>query len=77
LIEEMRHISDIWLDGRKEKGYSLGWFKESYLQLAPIALLRDSEGKVIAFATMAPAYDHGQTVSIDLMRHLPDTPNGT
>ncbi|MBP1309398.1 bifunctional lysylphosphatidylglycerol flippase/synthetase MprF [Paenibacillus sp. 1182] len=77
LIEEMRHVSNIWLDGRKEKGYSLGWFKESYLQLAPIALLKDSEGKVIAFATMAPAYDHGQTVSIDLMRHLPDTPNGT
>lgn len=77
LIEELRKISDVWLGSRKEKGFSLGWFDEAYLQRSPLALLRDPEGRTVAFATLAPAYDDGQTISVDLMRHLPDTPNGT
>ncbi|MGN7762227.1 bifunctional lysylphosphatidylglycerol flippase/synthetase MprF [Paenibacillus sp. 22594] len=77
LLDELRRISEEWLNGRKEKGYSLGWFKPSYLQLAPIALLRTEEGAVLAFASIAPGYDGGTTVSIDLMRHLKKTPNGT
>lgn len=77
LLRELRSISDEWLNGRTEKGYSLGWFKEAYLQLAPIALLRSSEGAVLAFASIAPGYDERLTVSIDLMRHRKVTPNGT
>ncbi|WP_379156789.1 bifunctional lysylphosphatidylglycerol flippase/synthetase MprF [Paenibacillus sp. sgz5001063] len=77
LLTELRQISEEWLDGRKEKGYSLGWFKPSYLQLAPIALLRGKEGEVLAFASIAPGYDGGYTLSVDLMRHLKKTPNGT
>ncbi|MNI42074.1 Phosphatidylglycerol lysyltransferase [compost metagenome] len=30
-----------------------------------------------AFASVAPGYDGGSTVSIDLMRHRKNTPNGT
>ncbi|RKP58207.1 bifunctional lysylphosphatidylglycerol flippase/synthetase MprF [Cohnella endophytica] len=77
LMETLRHISRMWLKGKKEKGFSLGWFDEDYLQTSPIAHLVDPEGKVIAFASLAPGYDNGATLSIDLMRHLPDTPNGT
>ncbi len=77
LIEELRRISDTWLGSRKEKGFSLGWFEEAYIQRSPLALLRDPEGHTVAFATLAPAYDDGKTISVDLMRHLPDTPNGT
>ncbi|GGO09676.1 bifunctional lysylphosphatidylglycerol flippase/synthetase MprF [Saccharibacillus kuerlensis] len=77
LLEELRRISDIWIGDRREKGFSLGWFDEAYLQRSPIALLRDPEGRIVAFATLAPAYDGGKTISVDLMRHLPDTPNGT
>ncbi|NGM82152.1 bifunctional lysylphosphatidylglycerol flippase/synthetase MprF [Paenibacillus sp. 7124] len=77
LLQELRSISDEWLRGRAEKGYSLGWFDESYLQLAPLALLRNAEGAVIAFASLAPGYDGGVTVSIDLMRHRLKSPNGT
>ncbi|MDO3410958.1 bifunctional lysylphosphatidylglycerol flippase/synthetase MprF [Saccharibacillus sp. CPCC 101409] len=76
LLAELRGISDIWLGDRKEKGFSLGWFNERYLQRSQIALLKDPEGRTIAFATLAPAYDE-RTVSVDLMRYLPDTPNGT
>lgn len=77
LLEELRAISDVWLGDRKEKGFSLGFFNEAYLQRSPLALLKDPEGRVVAFATLAPAYDGGRTISVDLMRHLPDTPNGT
>ncbi|MCE3203830.1 bifunctional lysylphosphatidylglycerol flippase/synthetase MprF [Paenibacillus sonchi] len=77
LLDELRRISEEWLNGRSEKGYSLGWFKPAYLQLAQIALLRSKEGDVLAFASMAPGYDRGETASIDLMRHRRNTPNGT
>lgn len=77
LIEELRGISATWLGERKEKGFSLGWFDEAYIQRSPLALLRSPEGRIVAFATLAPAYDGGRTISVDLMRHLPDTPNGT
>ncbi|WP_348773196.1 bifunctional lysylphosphatidylglycerol flippase/synthetase MprF [Paenibacillus pabuli] len=77
LLSELRLISDEWLGDRKEKTYSLGWFDEAHLQRFPIALLRDAEGKILAFATLAPDYDHNRVISIDLMRHLNETPNGT
>jgi phosphatidylglycerol lysyltransferase len=77
LINQLRDISDLWLAGRREKGFSLGRFEQSYLQLAPIAILRNSEGVILAFSTFCPSYDGGNVLSIDLMRHLPDTPNGT
>lgn len=77
LLQELRLLSEEWLAGRKEKGYSLGWFSEPYLQLAPLALLRGADGHLLAFASMAPGYDGQKTVSVDLMRHRKDTPNGT
>ncbi|WP_337913909.1 bifunctional lysylphosphatidylglycerol flippase/synthetase MprF [Cohnella zeiphila] len=77
LIETLGRISAAWLKKRHEKGFSLGWFDKPYLQLAPIATLTDGAGNIIAFATLAPGYDEGTTISVDLMRHLPDTPNGT
>ncbi|WP_442032751.1 phosphatidylglycerol lysyltransferase domain-containing protein [Paenibacillus sp. 2KB_22] len=49
----------------------------SFLQRFPIAMLRDAEGKILAFATLAPGYDHNRLISIDLMRQLNETPNGT
>ncbi|WP_313641828.1 bifunctional lysylphosphatidylglycerol flippase/synthetase MprF [Paenibacillus sp.] len=77
LLRELRSVSDEWLNGRTEKGYSLGWFNGAYLQLAPIALLRNAKGTILAFASIAHGYDQGVTLSIDLMRHRKDVPNGT
>jgi len=76
-LERLRRISNEWLKGRREKGFSLGWFASAYLQEAPIAVLLTPEGREIAFASLAPSYDDRRTMSIDLMRHLADTPNGT
>lgn len=77
LLRELRSVSNEWLNGRTEKGYSLGWFNEAYLQLAPIVLLRNAQGTILAFASIAHGYDQGMTLSIDLMRHRKNVPNGT
>ncbi|UYO05376.1 bifunctional lysylphosphatidylglycerol flippase/synthetase MprF [Paenibacillus sp. PSB04] len=77
LLRELRAVSDDWMHGRREKGFSLGWFDEGYLQEAPIAVLRETGGSIFAFASLAPAYDGGRTISIDLMRHRSQVPNGT
>lgn len=77
LMLQLKNISDHWLGGRTEKGFSLGFFDESYLSHSAIGLVRNQEGEIIAFASLMPVYDGHQTFSVDLMRFLPETPNGT
>ncbi|WP_397536879.1 bifunctional lysylphosphatidylglycerol flippase/synthetase MprF [Rummeliibacillus pycnus] len=76
ILNQLRSISDEWLDNRKEKGFSLGYFKEDYLQFTPLAVLRDNNFEIVAFANLIPLYDEECTVTIDLMRskkgELPD-----
>ena len=77
MVSEVRLISDIWLGKRKEKGFSLGFFNEYYIQSAPVAVLKNNSDKIIAFATIMPAYDE-ISLSVDLMRFDHDAcPNGT
>lgn len=76
MIDELRMISDVWLDERSEKGYSMGFFDEGYLNKAPIAIVRDGEGTIKAFATIMKGYDNKETIAIDLMRYLKGTPHG-
>lgn len=75
-LAELKAVSDSWLDGRKEKGFSLGWFDAEYMQRAPVAAVRSPEGRIMAFATFMPCYDNGITASIDLMRFAPDAGKG-
>lgn len=74
---ELKEISNGWLKGRKEKGFSLGYFDEEYLNKAPVAVIKDIEDKTIAFATLMPKYDNNKSMAIDLMRFREDAPNGT
>ncbi|MBC2005161.1 bifunctional lysylphosphatidylglycerol flippase/synthetase MprF [Listeria booriae] len=74
-IQRLRDISDDWLDGRTEKGFSLGFFDVYYLEQAPVAIAKDAEGEIIAFASMMPCYNDEMT-SIDLMRYGKDAPSG-
>ncbi|MHC0036374.1 bifunctional lysylphosphatidylglycerol flippase/synthetase MprF [Pseudoneobacillus sp. C159] len=76
-MAELKTISDHWLGGRKEKGFSLGFFDPAYLSRAPIAMVRDRKGRAIAFASLMPMYDGHETFSVDLMRFVPAAPNGT
>ena len=77
LLEELKGISNEWLQGRKEKGFSLGFFDETYLNKAPIAIVRDENRRILGFMSILHVYDDHQTISVDLMRVRPDAPSGT
>lgn len=76
LFDEIKAVSDEWLDGRSEKGFSIGFFKKDYLNMEPICVVRDSEGFVKGFANFMPMYDNHTTLSIDLMRFSNEACNG-
>ncbi|MFJ5765357.1 bifunctional lysylphosphatidylglycerol flippase/synthetase MprF [Lysinibacillus sp. NPDC093210] len=76
VMNELEEVSSKWLQGRAEKGFSLGFFDENYLSKSNIAVLRGAEG-VIGFASLMPMYDNGERISVDLMRFKPGAPSGT
>ncbi len=77
LMQELKRVSDQWLGEKNtsEKGFSLGRFQADYLRRFPIALIRH-HGRLIAFANIWKAADKSE-LSVDLMRHTNDAPNGT
>jgi phosphatidylglycerol lysyltransferase len=75
LMTELKQVSDDWLGSRKEKGFSLGFFSEEYLQRAQIAVAKDQEGGIIAFANIMPTYTK-EVGTIDLMRYSKKAPSG-
>ena len=74
-MAELKNISDEWLGNRKEKGFSLGFFSEDYLQRGPIAIAIDKNNKLVAFANIMPTYTKEEG-TIDLMRYSNDAPSG-
>ena len=74
---DLKAVSDAWLRGHAgaEKGFSMGYFDLAYLDLAPLAVVRQGE-RVLAFANVLVAPASGQA-GIDLMRHVDDAPAGT
>ena len=68
ILDQLSAISEIWLKGRKEKGFSLGYFDEKYLQEGPLAIVSDTSGKIVAYASLM---NNGQDdiATIDLMRY--------
>lgn len=77
LMPQLRQISDAWLaDSRtREKGFSLGAFREDYLLRRPIALVRQRD-TLVAFANVLCTRERSE-VSVDLMRQTPGSPPGT
>jgi phosphatidylglycerol lysyltransferase len=75
-FEELRAVSDAWLSHHKarEKGFSLGRFDKDYLCCLPVAVMI-VKGSVIAFGNIWPGNGKDE-LSTDLMRHVPDAPNG-
>ena len=76
IVGRLKNISDTWLSEKntKEKGFSLGFFEANYISKFPIAVVHKDD-KIVAFANIWQAAEKEET-SIDLMRHLPDCPNG-
>ena len=77
LLPELHEVSNAWLADKtaSEKGFSLGFFSQDYVQRFPVALL-EAGGRIEAFATLWPSQQK-QEISLDLMRFRPSAPNGT
>ncbi|NHJ01811.1 MAG: DUF2156 domain-containing protein [Candidatus Heimdallarchaeota archaeon] len=76
IMQEIKSISDEWLlSGRRERSFTLGRFKESYLQETPVITLENPQGRIIAFLNQIRSYQKN-AVTIDLMRHRKVIPNG-
>ena len=78
LLNEVEEVSRQWLrlPGRRERGFSLGKFDRGELQHDNLFILRDKDGKAIAFVNEIRSYHPGE-VTIDMMRHIENAPNGT
>jgi phosphatidylglycerol lysyltransferase len=76
ILPDLKRVSDNWMRERAgaEKGFSLGFFDETYLARFPMAVV-EREGTIQAFANiwLGPT---GVELSIDLMRYHEDAPNG-
>lgn len=76
LLPELRTVSDAWLKMKntREKEFSIGFFAEEYLREFPAAVVL-KEGRIVAFANLFLGAGK-EELSADLMRHLPEAPNG-
>ncbi len=74
IADELREISDAWLAMHEgsEKSFSLGRFDVDYLDLTPLAVVKEG-GRIVAFANLLTSPDEA---AVDLMRHRPDAPHG-
>jgi phosphatidylglycerol lysyltransferase len=76
-LPQLKHISDSWLNRKntREKGYSLGFFDGTYLQRTDVAVVRDQNGQIAAFANLWQTLNKHE-LSLDLMRYNPDIAGG-
>jgi phosphatidylglycerol lysyltransferase len=77
LLPTLDAISRAWLERKatSEKGFSNASFDAAYLSRFPAAIVRHGD-EVIAFANLWLGAGR-EELSVDLMRHRPEAPNGT
>jgi phosphatidylglycerol lysyltransferase len=73
-LSKLKDVSDAWLAARGagEKGFSIGFWSESYLSNFDVAVIR-RDGSILAFANIWYGQPGGE-ITIDLMRYLPEAP---
>ena len=78
LLDQLEEVSNAWLSlpGRRERCFSLGMFDREILKDENVYAVFSNDKKIIAFVNQVRSYAEGE-VSIDLMRHQHDVPNGT
>lgn len=76
LLTEFKNISDAWLESKntREKKFSLGFFDNDYLMHFPVGVVR-KDGRIVAFTNLWSGTEKKE-ISVDLMRYLPDAPDG-
>lgn len=78
VLDELEAVSDAWLAAHqaREKRFSLGFFERGYVASCPCAVVRDAQGRILAFANLWLPADRG-TAGLDLMRFREGAPHGT
>ncbi len=73
-INLLKEVSDAWrsIPGNHEKRFSMGYFREDYLQNFPVAVAK-KQGKIHAFCNIWMGAEKLE-ISYDLMRFRPDVP---
>ena len=76
-ILRLEEISNAWLAQKRshEKGFSLGFFDPDYIVRTRVAVAKDPDGKIMAFANIWEL-ESREELCIDLMRYDPDSPGG-
>ncbi|HSW79466.1 MAG TPA: phosphatidylglycerol lysyltransferase domain-containing protein [Candidatus Saccharimonadales bacterium] len=75
LIEELRYVSNDWLKipGHKQWQFITGYFSSKYFEYTPLFVVRDDQGRAVAFANELPSFKAGEA-TVDLMRHKRNAP---
>ncbi len=75
LIDELRYVSNDWLKipGHKQWQFITGYFSSKYFESTPLFVVRDGEGRAVAFANELPSFKAGEA-TVDLMRHKRNAP---
>lgn len=84
-LHRLGEVSEEWLDGRKEKSFSVGSFSPEYVNRFPVAVLFGPDDTVQAFLSVAGysppmGGDAGQfkgQLTVDLMRYTKSCPQGS
>jgi phosphatidylglycerol lysyltransferase len=76
MLPELERVSNEWLAAKhtREKGFSLGSFREAYVRRFPVAVVRQG-GHVVAFANVWLSATR-EEMSPDLMRYESSAPHG-
>ena len=76
LMAELREVSDAWLtlEGRRERGFTLGQWSDAYIGSCPVVTLEAADGTVMAFANLIGDGAPGEA-TLDMMRRRRDAPN--
>ncbi|HPR56281.1 MAG TPA: bifunctional lysylphosphatidylglycerol flippase/synthetase MprF [Deltaproteobacteria bacterium] len=74
VLPDLRRVSDAWLAAKntKEKGFSLGFFREDYVANFPVAVVSIGD-KIVAFANIWTSGQDAE-LSVDLMRYSSEAP---
>jgi phosphatidylglycerol lysyltransferase len=77
VLSQLEHVSDEWLliQGRRERGFTLGSFDRDYVRSTPVLAIMDKEEKIQAFVNIIPSFRMGES-TIDLMRRQSETYGG-
>ena len=77
ILAETADVTRAWLgeNGRREGGFALGYHDRGYLRRNRLYLVRDYNGRLVAFANNLHSYDPDQS-TIDLMRYRPGGETG-